>query len=101
MLYEFHHAQNSKKPGSVYATYLIDGVPHIMKEPNDNGHPHDGEDISMQSSPYMSSSMPQEENDEDKISLRKVILAKEEDLEGNKRTQHIMSLHDVHCQRFR
>ena len=82
MLYEFHHAQNSKRIGSVHATYLLDGVPRVVKESNDTGYQPEGEDIHMQSSPYMSSSMPQEDGEEDKIPSRKIMLAREEDLKG-------------------
>jgi len=83
MLYEFHHVENSKKPGSVYATYLLDGVPQILVEPSVNGHQQDGEDVHMQSSPYMSSPMPQEPNEADAVPSRRITLAREEDLEGN------------------
>ena len=82
MLYEFHQAQNSKKPGSVFATYLLDGVPLVLKESSKNGYQVVGEDVHMQSSPYMSSSMPQEGNDEEETPSRRVILAGEDDLQG-------------------
>jgi len=42
----------------------------------------DGEDTYMQSSPFMSSSMPQEESIHEASPLKVVTLAKEEDLEG-------------------
>ena len=83
MLYEFHHSQNAKKPGIVYATYLLEGIAHITKPFNVNGHKHDDEDAHMQSSPYLSSSMPQEAEG-DVIPSRKVLLAREADLEGMK-----------------
>ena len=85
MLYEFHHAQNSKKTGSVHATYLLDGVPQVVKEPNGTGYQPDSEDVHMQSSPYMSSSMPQEEDEEDRVPSRKITLAREEDVNGKER----------------
>jgi len=84
LLYEFYHVQNSKKPGSIHATYLLDGVPSVQKDPNVNVLPQDSEDLHMQSSPYMSSSMPHEANEEEKIPSRSIALAREEDLEGNK-----------------
>lgn len=82
MLYEFHRVQNSRKLGSVYATYLLDGVPNNVVESSVNGHQEQGEDVHMQSSPYMNSSMPQESNEEDAVPSRKIMLAREEDLEG-------------------
>ena len=81
MLFDFHQSQNAKKPGIVHATYLLEGVSHVTKSSTVNGHKHDDEDANMQSSPYMSSSMPQEA-DGDVISSRKVLLAREADLEG-------------------
>ena len=62
MLYEFHAHENKKRPGSVHATYLIYGTQnaktyYAIAEPQ-----QDGEDVSMTSSPFMSSSMPQEED---------------------------------------
>ncbi len=82
MLYEFHRVQNSKKPGSVYATYLLEGMPKNAVEINVKGHPENAEDVHMQSSPYMSSSMPQESNEEDAVTSRRIMLAREEELEG-------------------
>ncbi len=83
ILYEFHRVQNSRKSGSVYATYLLDGVPKEI-EPSVNGHFKDGDDVHMQSSPHMSSSIPQETNEEDAVPSRRIMLAREEDLEGRK-----------------
>ena len=80
MLYEFYQKQTSKKPGSVHATYLIDGVPKTKNESNMNGQQKDGEDMHMLSSLYMSSSMPQDDNEQDRIQIRSVVLAREEDL---------------------
>lgn len=82
MLYEFHHGQNLKKPGSVHATYLLDGAWYPVVESQMNGAQQDGEDVHMQSSPYMSSSMPQESNEEDALSSRGILLARQENLEG-------------------
>lgn len=84
MLYDFHRSQTSKKPGSVHATYLLDGVPPNSREPSVNGNQQDGEDVHMQSSPYMSSSMPQGEDEDNVIPYRKIILAREADLEGRR-----------------
>ena len=85
MLYDFHKVQNSKKPRSVYATYFLDGIPLVQQGSGANMHTHDDDDLHMQSSPYMSSSMPQEMNTEKNLPARRIILAREEDLEGNQR----------------
>ena len=82
MLYDFHQRQTFKKPGSVHATYLVDGVPTIAKADSANGQTGDGEDAYMQSSPVMSSSLPQEDTEEYTIPMKSVVLAREEDLQG-------------------
>ena len=82
MLYEFYTTQKTKKPGSIDATYLLDGVPRTPEEPSANGHQQDAEDVHMQSSPYMSSSIPHQEDQIEAVPWRSIILAKEEDLEG-------------------
>lgn len=87
MLYEFYFTQTTKKPGSVNATYLLDGVPITPKDSSVNGHQLDGEYTHMQSSPYMSSSMLSHEDQEEAVPTRSIILAKEEDLEGRLATQ--------------
>ena len=84
LLYEFYSTQTTKKPGSIYATYLLDGIPRPVRESSVNEHQHDGEDIRMQSSPYMSSSMSHHEDQEDAIPSRSIVLANEEDLEGKR-----------------
>lgn len=81
ILYDFYSTQTTKKPGSISATYLLDGVPRAPKESSANGHQQDGEDMHMQSSPYMSSSMPHQEQEE-AVPSRSIILASEDDLEG-------------------
>lgn len=82
MLYEFYSTQTTKKPGSINATYLLDGVPRTPEEPNANGHQQDGEDMHMQSSPFMSSPIPHQEDQVEAVPWSSVILAKEEDIEG-------------------
>lgn len=84
MLYEFHQSQKIKKTTLTYATYLVDGTPRITEEQTANGHQQDGGDAHMQSSPFMSSSMPHEENDENMFGSRSIMLAREDDLEGKK-----------------
>jgi DNA polymerase delta subunit 3 len=86
MLYEFHRHQNAKKPGTIHATYLLSGtkpeeiVPAV--NPIIKRDEKDGEDEVMQSSPFMSSSMAQPEEDIGSISTVTVSLVREEDLES-------------------
>ena len=80
MLYEFHHSQASRHPGSVRATYVLDGVPRITKDLGAHVAQHDGDDVHMQSSPYMNSSMQQREAEENETPQRSVMLAREDDL---------------------
>lgn len=84
LLYDFYSTQTTKKPGSIHATYLLDGIPKPVKESSVNEHQDDGEDIRMQSSPYMSSSMSHHEDQEDAVPSRSIILASEEDLDGKR-----------------
>ena len=80
MLYDFHHQQNSRKPGSVHGIYLVSGMKTVKPAVAvSGGHIQDGEDSFMQSSPFMSSSMPQAENTP---STKVVTLVREEQLEG-------------------
>ena len=94
MLYDFHKKQNAKKSGSVHATYLLDGTPKTASESQPNGHQADGEDAHMQSSPFMSSAVPQEEKAEEAVPSRSVVLAREEDLVAAKaKFERIHSIH--------
>lgn len=99
MLYEFHRKQNSKKPGSVHASYLITGtrIPQTPKQPNGgHGQDKDGEDTVMRSSPPMpSSSMPQpEEEQAAPVPVRSVLIVKEEHLDKAKATfEQITAIH--------
>ena len=79
MLYEFYSTQTSRNPGSIRATYLLNGILKASKAPYTNGRPQDGDDMHMQSSPYMSSLVPHQE---EAVSSRSIVLAREEDLEG-------------------
>ncbi|KAF6230980.1 hypothetical protein HO173_010888 [Letharia columbiana] len=94
MLYEFYSTQTTKKPASIKATYLLDGVPKGPKEFGVNGHQQDGKDIHLQSSPYMSSSMPHQEEQEEAVPSRSIILAKEEDLGAAK--AKYSQIHSIH-----
>lgn len=82
MLYEFYDTQRIKEPGSINATYLLDGVPKASRQSYVNGHGQEGEDTHMQSSPYMSSSAPHQDDQDDAAPSRTVVLANEDDLEG-------------------
>jgi len=97
MLFDFHHKQNAKKPGSVHATYLITGTrtpPKPQKQVN--ADTQDGEDAVMQSSPPIpNSSAPQApEDDADPTPVRSVLLVKEEHLSQAKATfEQITGIH--------
>lgn len=82
MLYEFYSIQRIKDPESIKATYLIIGIPRALKQSCVNGHQPDGRDVYMQSSPYMSSSAPHQEDQVEAAPSKGIVLAKEEDLEG-------------------
>lgn len=82
MLYEFYNTQRVKDPGSISATFLLNGVPKAPKQPYVNGHHQDGEDTYMQSSPYTSSSVPHQNDQDEAAPSRTVVLVNEDDLEG-------------------
>jgi len=89
MLFEFHRLQNAKKPGSIHATYLISGTKR--KEESFGIKPvvkKDGEDDYMQSSPFMSSSMPHPEEDTGESHVLSITLVKEENLDGRKASSY-------------
>ena len=87
MLYEFHQQQNAKKPGTIHATYLVSGT-----KPKNNvaTGQKDGEDEYMQSSPFMSSSMPRPSEETGETSVLSISLVKEEDLDS-------MNVHFLHA----
>ncbi|KAI5362716.1 Putative DNA polymerase delta subunit 3 [Septoria linicola] len=82
MLYEFHRKQNSKKQGSIHATYLITGTKEPTTQANGSHSQDDGEDNVMQSSPPMPSSSFQRSDDGERemISTRTIMIVKEENL---------------------
>jgi len=81
MLYEFHRQQNAKKPGSIHATYLISGTKREELQTPTPTITKDGEDEYMQSSPFVTSSIP--ENEEVASVLTTIIsLVREEDLDS-------------------
>jgi hypothetical protein len=83
MLYEFHRNENAKKPQSVHATYVISGFqkPAVSETPVTNGHAKDEDEV-MQSSPYLPSSMPNQDAPPESPRVMSIIIAREEDLEG-------------------
>lgn len=98
MLYEFYEFQNGKKPGSVYATYLLSGKKKQRRTTlgangTTNGHKHHyNEDDPIPSSPppftssmlepsQQSSQAGEEEGSQ--VPVRTVTLVREEALEGS------------------
>lgn len=81
ILFEFHRNENAKKPQTVHATYVISGIQKAPEPAPTNGHADD-EDEMMQSSPYLPSSMPNQDAASDSIRTTSIVLAREEDLEG-------------------
>lgn len=83
MLYDFHRNENAKKPQSVHATYVISGFqkPPAAETPVTNGHAKDEDEV-MQSSPYLPSSMPNQDASFESPRVMSIIIAREEDLEG-------------------
>ncbi|KAL2856911.1 DNA polymerase subunit Cdc27 [Aspergillus pseudodeflectus] len=93
MLYDFHHAENAKKPRSVNATYILTGIQKAEDTANGagaNGTSGDGDKV-MPSSPYIPSSMPNQEAATDQVRISSVLLVREEDLEDAKSTFESLS----------
>lgn len=97
MLYDFYQFQNDKKPGSVYATYLLSGKkkkPVIAAAANGTGdkHKHDfdiDEHIPSSPPPFTSSmlepsqqSSQAEEEETSDVTVRTITLVREDALEG-------------------
>jgi DNA polymerase delta subunit 3 len=83
MLFEFQRLENSKKHNSVHVTYYLSGSRKVEKPVIGNGqHQKGGEDVPMQSSPFLSSSMPQQEVEEVSIPAKTIMLVAEDDLNG-------------------
>ncbi|KAI1838990.1 hypothetical protein DTO027I6_3326 [Penicillium roqueforti] len=92
IMFEFHRNENAKKPKTVHATYVISGIQKAPEPTPTNGHADD-EDEMMQSSPYSTGSLP-DEDASDSIRTTSIILAREEDLEDAKATfQSISTIH--------
>ena len=95
MLYEFYEFQNGKKPGSVYATYLLSGLkkkPAPVTTGNTNGHKQDyyeDEPIPSSPPPFTSSMLePSQqsshgaEEQTPQVTVHTITLVREENLEG-------------------
>lgn len=92
VLYEFHQQQNSKKPGSVHATYLISGVRHLAVAPEKNNDPMEVDGLPSSSFPV--SSLPSQEPGDDERIISSIVLVREEDLERVQSTfKKINSIH--------
>ncbi|XRM47978.1 hypothetical protein ABZX51_010925 [Aspergillus tubingensis] len=94
MLFDFHRNENNKKPNSVNATYIITGIQKAPETPPTTNGLQDSFDGIPQSSPYISSSMPNQDVATDEIAMSSVVLVREEDLEDAKATfQSISSIY--------
>ncbi|GAB1319052.1 CDC27 protein [Madurella fahalii] len=87
MLYEFHRNQNAKRPGAVYATYLVYGITKAADEPSTARNGADG-DIEM------TSSMPEVETLSDVVPTFTLSLIPEEQLnEALSKYDEVSSIH--------
>ncbi|KAJ5457929.1 hypothetical protein N7475_009317 [Penicillium sp. IBT 31633x] len=93
LLFEFHRNENAKKPQTVHATYVISGIQKAPEPSYTNGHGND-EDETMQSSPYLPSSMLNQDLAPDSSRPASIVLAREEDLEDAKST--FLSISTIH-----
>lgn len=86
MLYEFHRNENAKTRNCVNATYVISGIQRPHESLSANGartkDEDQGEDDIMQSSPYLPSSMPNQDVAVDSSATVSIVLVREEDLDG-------------------
>lgn len=81
MLYDFHRSENSKKPNSVNATYIVTGIQQNQEKlPSNGSQPKGGGDEIMQSSPFMSSQMQQQDELADIPEVTTITLVREEEL---------------------
>ncbi|MCJ1296640.1 hypothetical protein MMC34_008206 [Xylographa carneopallida] len=93
MLYYFHASQNEQKPGSVHATYLVSGVQSTKAIVNVSVA-EVNEDLQMQSSPFMSCSMPGQDVEEEASTAMVMTLVEEQHLNVvKKRYNRISSVH--------
>ena len=106
MLYEFHDFQNTKKPGSIYATYLLAGTKKKPQTPfgatNSNRKPYNDDDAIPSSPPPFTSSMLEpsqqssqaEEEEANEVPVKTITLVREDALEEMKEQyETITSIH--------
>jgi hypothetical protein len=109
MLYEFYELQNGKKPGSIYATYLLSGIKKrppltVTSNGTTNGHGRhfDPDEHIPSSPPPFTSSMLEpsqqssqaEEEEAKQVPVRTITLVKEDALEALKEQyESITSIH--------
>lgn len=89
MLYDFHHSQNTKKPTTLHATYLITGRKTISLEQAEDKavESQHGPDKTMRSSPAPSS--PTHNHDQPEIreyQATSILLADQDHLDGQSRS---------------
>lgn len=83
MLYEFHRVENSSRPNSVNATYVVTGIQQKQEKlSSKRSQAKDGDDEIMQSSPFTSSQMLQEDELADSPQVTAITLVREEELAG-------------------
>ncbi|MCJ1316115.1 hypothetical protein MMC15_001435 [Xylographa vitiligo] len=83
MLFDFHARENSKKPGSVHATYLVSGV-QSKKAILNSSVAEINEDVHMQSSPFMGSSAPRQDVEKEPSTVKVMTLVQEQHLHAVK-----------------
>lgn len=98
MLYDFYNSQTKRKPGSVYATYLVAGVKKVESVQNGITNGHHSEDVHIPSSPppFTSSMLEpsQRSEEESGTPVRTITLVREESLEDVKNEyETVTSLH--------
>ena len=80
MLYDFHQSENSKKPGTVHATYLVYGTKNDRKPQTRTGEDGDVE---------MASSFPETDSIADIVPTYSLSLVPEEQLKGRRYSHNI------------
>lgn len=101
MLFDFYQKENAKKPGSIYATYLLAGTKKIWHIHGHETSKGANGDVPMPSSPPAPpSSMPQASQatehleEVSQVPVKTILLCREEDLENVKaQFEKITSLH--------
>ncbi|KAI1927949.1 CDC27 protein [Ophidiomyces ophidiicola] len=85
MLYEFHRHENSKKPNSVYATYILTGLRQNKDSSSTRRTARNGDDEIIHSSPFIGSQPAIEEDcNQIETSVTSILLANEDELQEAK-----------------